>query len=221
MVDTGVNKDKPAMFQEGSSMVRRNIERISNLSLDLLRYSKERELEPTVCNPGEIVAEAVELFKARAEEQGVKLHTVLSPDLKETCLDRDGIHRVLVNLISNAVDACVYDEDTSKAWEVTVKSEMAMNADSGEKIVFEVRDNGCGMTDEAQAKLFTKFFSTKAGRGTGLGLLITQNIVQEHGGEMSFESETGKGTTFTVRIPLQTPGRETDEPCKPHHHDDS
>jgi signal transduction histidine kinase len=200
MVDTGFAAGKTQMFQEGSSMVGRNIERISVLALDLLRYAKERQPERTACRPNEIVAEAVGLFREKAKEHGVKLDAILDPNLKEGYLDYEGIYRVLVNLISNAIDACVYDEDTSKAWEVKVKSKLETDTDSKENIVFEISDNGCGMTDEVKAKLFTKFFSTKAGRGTGLGLLITQKIVQEHDGDISVESEVGQGTTFFVRL---------------------
>ncbi|MBW1739742.1 MAG: response regulator [Deltaproteobacteria bacterium] len=200
MVNTGMAKDKPAMLKEGWAMVQRNIQRVSDLALDLLRYSKERLPERTVCRPNEIVSEAVELFKERAAEHRVKLDTVLDPNLGEAYLDRDGIHNVLLNLISNAIDACIYDTDTSKGWEVIVKTKLEQDADMDETILFEVTDNGTGMTDEVRTKLFTRFFSTKAGRGTGLGLLNTQKIIREHGGEISVKSKVGKGTTFSVRL---------------------
>ncbi|MBU4296888.1 MAG: HAMP domain-containing histidine kinase, partial [Desulfobulbaceae bacterium] len=85
-------------------------------------------------------------------------------------------------------------------WEVKVRTRLETDAGSGEAILFQVSDNGAGMTDEVKAKLFSRFFSTKAGRGTGLGLLITQKIVSEQGGALSFESEVGQGTTFSVRF---------------------
>ena len=107
---------------------------------------------------------------------------------------------MLLNLISNAIDACLYDTNTSKVWEVSVKTRLETDAHSGEVILFQVIDNGAGMTDEVKAKLFSRFFSTKAGRGTGLSLLITQKIVNEQGGEISVESEVGQGTTFSVRF---------------------
>ncbi|MDY6952746.1 MAG: ATP-binding protein, partial [Thermodesulfobacteriota bacterium] len=125
--------------------------------------------------------------------------------VKEAYLDRNGIYNVLLNLISNAMDACIYDEDTSKAWEVTVKTGLERDGDSEAALLFQVSDNGCGMTDEVKEKLFTKFFSTKSGRGTGLGLLITQKIIHEHGGDISVESEAGRGTVFSVRLPTQMP----------------
>ncbi|MDY6837108.1 MAG: response regulator [Thermodesulfobacteriota bacterium] len=205
MVNTGVAKNSSRMFKEGSSMVERNVERISDLALDLLSYSKERTPERTVCKPNEIVTEAVGIFKEKAKEHRVTLDTVLSPGLEEAYLDREGIHNVLLNLISNAIDACIYDEDTSKAWEVTVKTSLETERDSGKTLLFQVSDNGSGMTDEVKEKLFTKFFSTKSGRGTGLGLLITQKIIHEHGGKISVESEAGQGTIFSVRLPTQMP----------------
>jgi len=204
MVNTGMAKDKPHMLKEGWAMVQRNIGRVGDLALALLMYSKERAPERSVCRPNEIVSEAVELFKERADEHRVKLNAALDPNLKEAYLDRDGINNVLLNLISNAIDACIYDTDTSKAWEVTVRTKQ-MHADSNEVILFEVRDNGCGMTDEVKSKLFTRFFSTKAGRGTGLGLLNTQKIIHEHGGEISVESQAGQGTTFAVRLKAAMP----------------
>jgi signal transduction histidine kinase len=205
MVNTGMGKNKPSMLEDGWGMVQRNVERVSDLALDLLRYSKERIPERTVCRPNEIVSEGVELMKDKAKEHRVRLNTVLDPNLKETYLDREGINDVLLNLISNAIDACIYDPTTSKAWEVTVKTKLESDAESGENVLFEVIDNGAGMTDEVKAKLFTRFFSTKAGRGTGLGLLNTQKIVQEHGGDISVKSQAGEGTTFSVRLKAAKP----------------
>jgi len=205
MVNTGMARDKSYMLQEGWAMVQRNVEKVSGLVLDLLRYSRERTPERSVCMPNEIVSEVVELLKDRAEEHHIELKKVLDADLKEAYLDRDGIHRVLLNLISNAIDACIYDTDTSKAWKVTVKTRLATDAGSGETILFDVTDNGCGMTDEVKEKLFTKFFSTKAGRGTGLGLLNTQKIIYEHGGEISVKSKVGEGATFSVRLKREMP----------------
>jgi signal transduction histidine kinase len=205
MLNTGMARDKPAMMKEGWAMVQRNIETVSDLALNLLMYSKEREPELSVCKCNELVQEAVDLLKDRAKEHSVKLTTVLDPNLKEAYLDRDGMHNVLLNLISNAIDACIYDTATSKAWEVTVMTKIETDVDSGETMVLEVSDNGCGMTDEVKARLFSRFFSTKAGRGTGLGLLITQKIIQEHGGEIAVESEAGRGTTFSVRLKRQMP----------------
>jgi signal transduction histidine kinase len=205
MLNTGMAKDKPRMMKEGWAMVQRNIETVSDLALNLLMYSKARKPELAVCKCNELVQEAVDLLKDRAKEHSVKLTTVLDPNLKEAYLDRDGMHNVLLNLISNAIDACIYDAATSKDWEVTVVTKLETDTDSGETMVLEVSDNGCGMTDEVKARLFTRFFSTKAGRGTGLGLLITQKIIQEHGGEITVESEAGQGTTFSVRLKRQMP----------------
>ena len=70
-------------------------------------------------------------------------------------------------------------------------------------MVIEVSDNGCGMDEEVKNKIFTSFFSTKGGAGTGLGLLVTQKIIKEHGGTITVESEPGKGSTFAIRLPLR------------------
>ena len=73
-----------------------------------------------------------------------------------------------------------------------------------DELRISVSDNGIGMTEELREKLFKKFYSTKGSKGTGLGLVITRKVVQEHGGSISVESEPGKGTSFYIRIPLKT-----------------
>ena len=200
MVQTGMARKNGGMLEDGWAMFQRNMEKISDLILDLLGYSSERIPQRTICQPNRIVLETVEFLRNKAEEHDIKLNTVLDPSVQDAYLDRDSIHKVLYNLISNAVDACIYDTATSKAWGVTVKTKLETDAHSGETIVFEVSDNGCGMTDEVKAQLFHRFFTTKAGQGIGLDLLVTQKTIQEHGGEISVESKAGEGTTFSVRL---------------------
>jgi len=105
----------------------------------------------------------------------------------------------LLNLVSNAIDACIYDSNEEKKWVVQVRT---LLEDDG-TVKFEVSDNGCGMDEETKKKLFTSFFTTKEGRGTGLGLLNTQKIVQEHGGTITVNSQPGEGSTFTIRMPYK------------------
>jgi signal transduction histidine kinase len=89
------------------------------------------------------------------------------------------------------------DEGKGNLVRVTTKRE------SDGALTFQVSDNGCGMSEAVQEKILTGFFSTKGAKGTGLGLLITQKIVQGHGGTMCVDSEPGKGSTFTIRVPYE------------------
>ncbi|MDQ7781575.1 MAG: ATP-binding protein, partial [Desulfomonilaceae bacterium] len=87
-------------------------------------------------------------------------------------------------------------------------------------VFLEVSDDGVGMNEETKSKIFASFFSTKGSRGTGLGLLVTSKIVLEHGGEISFDSEPGVGSTFTIRMPSGTAAdtyEESQEPDTPEH----
>jgi signal transduction histidine kinase len=205
MVEKGMVADNTPMLQGGWDMLQRNVDKVSSLVLELLRYSEETLLKRAACEPNQIIADVVELEAERARQNNIKLNMDPDPNLKEACLDRDGISDVLSNLVSNGVDACIYDTDTSKNWLVTVKTGLEAGRGSGETLLLEVTDNGTGMTDEVKAKLFRGLFSTKAGRGTGLGLLNTQKIIQEHGGEISVETQTGQGTTFSVRLKRKMP----------------
>lgn len=202
MFHMGMVKEKPAMAEEGWAMFQRNIERVSDLVLDLLRYAKQTAPQRGPCRLNEIVPEVMRIFKVEAGIHKVKLKMDLDPDLKEADIEYDGMHRVLVNLIANAVDACIYDADISKKWEVFVKTRIRTGVDQVKTIHITVTDNGCGMTDEVKGQLFQRFFTTKAGRGIGLGLLVTQKVVHEHGGEILLESTAGQGTTVSVLLPV-------------------
>ena len=183
-------------LKTGWEMVERNIHKVSDLVLDLLSYSKEREPEYEIYNPNIIADEVCDLMESKAKEYDIDLLRDIDREMGEIYLDPKGIHSCLLNLVSNAIDACVFDLDTQKQWYVKVRT----RRENKSGVVFEVIDNGCGMGEETQSKLFAEFFSTKGTRGTGLGLLVTQKIVNEHGGTMDVVSRLGKGTTFTIRL---------------------
>jgi signal transduction histidine kinase len=201
MVHAGIAKEKHDMLEDGWAMFQRNLERVSDLVLDLLRYSRQTTLDRAVCKPNQIVSDVMKFLEPEAIRHNIRLSKDLDPNLEEAFIEYDGVQRVLANLVENAVDACIYDTATSKKWEVTVRTKKETDAHPGEtSMLFEISDNGCGMTDEVQRQLFQKFFSTKAGRGTGFGLLVSQKIIHEHGGEISMESKAGEGTTVVIRL---------------------
>ena len=101
----------------------------------------------------------------------------------------------LSNLVGNAIDACQVSDNREKPT-VVVKI-----FETDDTIRYEVIDNGCGMDYEVKKKVFTTFFTTKGLGGTGLGLLMTKKIVQQHGGKVEFDTKPGKGTTFSISLP--------------------
>jgi two-component system NtrC family sensor kinase len=199
LVDIGINRGETEKLKKGWDMIKRNIARTSNLVMDLLSYSKVREPEFAACLPNEIAADVCSLLQDKARENDIKLVKHFDDSIGEVFMDPDSIHEVLLNLMSNAVDACLFDEDTAKDFQVDLKS--AREKDN--VIRFEVRDNGIGMDEDVVKKLFTSFFSTKGHRGTGLGLMVTRKLIEEHQGTIDVKSRPGKGTTVTVRLPYK------------------
>jgi len=198
MINVGIDNDNTQKLTRGWEMIQRQIQRTSDLVLDLLSYSKEREPEFEPCRPNEVFRDVCELVADNASDYNVELEQAFDPNIGEVQMDPLIVYRCLLNLASNAIDACIYDDDMSKSHCVTLGTAL----ESENIIRFEVRDNGSGMSDEVKAKLFGSFFSTKGTKGTGLGLLVTQKLVQAHQGTISVESEKGKGTTFTIRLPF-------------------
>jgi signal transduction histidine kinase len=167
--------------------------------VDLLNYAKEREPEYQLCDPNRPALEVHDLMVSRAGELGVTLKMDPARNLPEAWFDPEGIHRVLLNLVTNAIDACTDISCASKTHEVTLRTLKLQ----GWAVEYQVSDNGCGMDEETKNKVFHIFFSTKGSRGTGLGLMIAKKIVDEHGGVIDLTSERGKGTIFMVRLPAK------------------
>lgn len=198
IVNTSMKKNKPDLLPKGWSMVESNIGKISDLVMNMLVYSKEREPEYELCRPNDIAAEVYDLMKERAAQSNVRLEKAFDHSIGECYLDPGGIQRCLLNLVANAIDACIFDPAEDKDWSVLMRT-----AKGEDGIRFYVSDNGAGMTEEVKKRLFERFFSTKGGKGTGLGLLVTRKTVEEHGGEISVESSPGRGATFIVHLPCR------------------
>ena len=200
LVDIGIKKEDSVKLKKGWEMIKRNVGRTSNLVMDLLSYAKEREPQFENCDPNAIAEDVIVLVLDKAREHSVEIVKDFDETIGDVSMDPNTIHEVLLNLMSNAVDACLFDDIMDKEWQVRLMT--AREKDN--RIRFEVTDNGSGMDEEVSQKLFTSFFSTKGHRGTGLGLMVTRKLIEEHNGEIKVESEPGKGTTFSFYLPYES-----------------
>ncbi len=194
-LDTETATQAMETMQKGWKIVERNQERISGLVMDMLTFSKEREPEPVASELNDVVQDVVELMQTRAQEVDVKLAFDPTADIPTSMFDPEAIHRAVLNIVTNAIDAC---EDCDRR-EVSVST---MFDDGGKMAVIEIQDSGVGIAEEDLDEIFTVFVSGKGGRGTGLGLPVSQKIFQEHGGTIRVDSEPGAGSKFRLELPL-------------------
>jgi two-component system NtrC family sensor kinase len=194
MIDTGFDKDKPESLRKGWNLVRKNINRVSKMTKEMLSLASTTPPAFEVCSLNDIVEEVCESLAEEISRREISLVLELDPSLPQVTVDPDGIHTCLLNLVTNAIEA--FPEDTSGG-QVTVSSR-----DEGEAGVhLQVKDTGEGMSEELLERVLENLFTTKGARGTGLGLAITQKIVHEHGGTIQVESEPKKGSCFTIILP--------------------
>jgi histidine kinase len=194
MVDTGIRRGDADRLVNGWQILKRNFEKTTTLVKDFLSFAKGRLPELVSTDPNLLARNIVELYHDAAAKQGVELLLEAGPEIREAMLDPHGMETCLTNLVSNGIDAATTPEQHGGRVVVRTREE-------GDNLVFEVVDNGCGIDQEVKSKIFTTFFTTKGGKGTGLGLLTTRKIVQEHGGQVEMESQPGQGSTFRIRLP--------------------
>jgi len=197
VVEKGIELDNKKYLNQGWSMVKGNVDKIKNLALDMLAYSKEREPDYDLCDPNIPAREVYHLMLSKARERDIALRLDLARNLGKVYLDPEAIYSCLLNLVTNAIDACMNGGGAKGLQEVIISSRSI----EGWAVEYQVTDNGSGMDEETRRKIFRSFFSTKGTRGTGLGLMITEKIIREHGGIIEVESQPGKGSTFIARLP--------------------
>jgi signal transduction histidine kinase len=196
LIDMGLKEPDEAIVRRGWTIVEKNQSKIYNLVMDMLSFSKDREpvLEPSDLN--DTVSDVIELMQARAEELAVTLVWEPKEGMPQVMIDADGIHRAVLNIVTNAIDAVEGVEGAR----VSVSTDW----DAATAIArVKVADNGVGIATEEVASIFEVFASTKGSRGTGLGLPVSQKIVREHGGKIVVESTPGIGSTFVVELPMR------------------
>jgi PAS domain S-box-containing protein len=193
---SGFAKEKPERIEKGWEMVQRNVERIRSMVLDILYYAKDRELIVEDVDLEALVAEFREGLEKKAGDADTEVRIKLAEDTGIFAGDPQAIRAMLLNLLENSLDACRMDKDKGDHW---IRLEVRREAPW---LLIEVEDNGLGMDQETREKIFSLFFSSKGIKGTGLGLFISNKIVDKHGGTIEVDSEPGRGTRFMVRLPL-------------------
>jgi signal transduction histidine kinase len=194
VVEMGLRANNLTQAAKGWRVVDRNLEKIYNLTMNLLAYSRPREPKLEQINPKVLIEECLELVAAAANDKGIMAVADVEPDHPAFPADPDGLHQVLMNLLINSLDAvepkkglvrvvCRYDTENKQT-------------------IIEVIDNGAGISPGMLKHVFELFQSTTGNRGTGLGLAVAKKIIDEHDGSITVKSKQGEGTTFTIRLPV-------------------
>lgn len=204
VLEQGLELDNREYLFDGWKMLKKNIDKITALSIDLLDYAKADRLHYRACDPNGPLIEVAELMKEKAAGLNVALDTERDESLSSIVCDPDAVHRCLLNLVTNALEACSAEPECQEASVVRLQS----RATAGWGVEYRVTDNCGGIDSQFLDKLFNPFFSTKGRSGTGIGLMLTKKIVDTHGGEIGVQSTAGK-TDFTIRLPVRAEGADT------------
>ncbi|MGD2187675.1 MAG: ATP-binding protein, partial [Desulfobacterales bacterium] len=193
VVDEGIKDSDLELVKKGWNVVSKNIFDVTDFVKNILHSSKSRRLRFENVSSGQLVKDSVALFREKGAGLHIRLREQVNPYLPKVSVDVAGVRRVLNNLIWNAIEACMNDTQKKNHF-VSVKSDFY----DDDHIVFEITDNGIGMDQATQKKIFDEFFSTKGSGGTGLGLSVVDKIVSMHGGKIEVTSTPGKGTKFRI-----------------------
>ena len=201
--DDNLNSQQRSMLQ----IVQRNVLVLTQLVSEILDFRKvqngKMELRLSDFNLAESMKQWIKLFSASAQ----KKHIAISMDAPDTIMlraDQDKIERICYNLLSNAL------KYTSEGGEISLIAK-----EEGGRVMISVADNGCGISSDELPYIFDRFYQAKnAGRGTGIGLAIVKAFTELHHGEVSATSIEGKGSTFTIHIPVRQKGEVTNQPTE-------
>lgn len=201
--DDNLNSQQRSMLQ----IVQRNVLVLTQLVSEILDFRKvqngKMELRLSDFNLAESMKQWIMLFSVSAQ----KKHIAISMDAPDTIMlraDQDKIERICYNLLSNAL------KYTSEGGEITLTAK-----EEGGRVMISVADNGCGISSDELPYIFDRFYQAKnAGRGTGIGLAIVKAFTELHHGEVSATSIEGKGSTFTIHIPVRQKGEVTNQPTE-------
>lgn len=201
--DDNLNSQQRSMLQ----IVQRNVLVLTQLVSEILDFRKvqngKMELRLSDFNLSESMKQWIMLFSASAQKKHIAI-SMNAPDTIMLRADQDKIERICYNLLSNAL------KYTSEGGEISL-----MAKEEGGRVMISVADNGCGISSDELPYIFNRFYQAKnAGRGTGIGLAIVKAFTELHHGEVSATSIEGKGSTFTIHIPVRQKGEVTNQPTE-------
>ena len=184
----------PSRQEEYLASMEDGLRRVQRIVRQLLDFSQQHNPELALADINQVVNRVLLLTDHLFIPHRVQLETDLAVGMPELMIDRHMMEQVLMNLVLNAIQAMRNGGVLSIR--TTVEEDQCL---------VRVQDSGCGISSSVLPRIFDPFFTTKnEGEGTGLGLSVSLGIVERHGGRIGVESEVGKGTTFTVSIPLST-----------------
>jgi hypothetical protein len=183
--------------REVADQILRQCDRMDKTIRNLLNYAQPLTSEPSAVDVNEILERASFIAMPNPARSSVRVHRELAPGLPRALADGKHLEQAFLNLILNAVQAMPQGGD------LTLRTSLRQGAAPGgpQQIEIEIADTGVGIPEAIREKVFSPFYTTRT-QGTGLGLSITRRILEQSGGTVSFTSETGKGTTFRVTIPV-------------------
>ena len=201
--DDNLNSQQRSMLQ----IVQRNVLVLTQLVSEILDFRKvqngKMELRLSDFNLSESMKQWIMLFSASAQKKHIAI-SMNAPDAVMLRADQDKIERICYNLLSNAL------KYTSEGGEITLTAK-----EENGRVMISVADNGCGISSDELPYIFDRFYQAKnAGRGTGIGLAIVKAFTELHHGEVSATSIEGKGSTFTIHIPVRQKGEVTNQPAE-------
>jgi len=198
-VDEALKDQDQELMKKGWSVVKKNIHEISGLVQNILYSTKKRKPAYEAIALEKMLMESVAFFYEKARSIECKLRANANPRLPVVQMDPGAMRRMLINLLSNALEACNRDKGKDS-------HAIAVKADFYDRrhFMIEVEDDGIGMDEATCEKIFTQFFSTKGTDGTGLGLMVVHEIVKQHGGRIEVLSAPGKGSIFRIILPFSS-----------------
>ncbi len=181
--------------REDIATIIKHARRAGRITKGLLEFSRNKKSLKSNVDLREVVEQTLLLLKHDLLKAKVRLEVKLPPEPVPVLADADQLQQMLVNLLINA----------KHALEKSRKKELLLTIGENDgRILLKVRDSGCGIAPEIAGKIFDPFFTTKpVGQGTGLGLAICYGIAVDHGGTITAASKPGKGSTFTLELPVQ------------------
>jgi two-component system, NtrC family, sensor kinase len=193
-----------AEFREGfQGLALKEVDRICGLINDLLSFARPSKPNVAPENVNDVVENIARILEAQAKEKGMAISREFHDNLPKVWIDREQMKQVFMNLLLNAIQAMREGGSISIATRAVQRNGAEP---SGEFVQVEIRDSGVGIPEENLQHIFDPFFTSKD-EGSGLGLAVSHQIVQEHGGFVTVESAVGKGTAFFVHVPVGKPIR--------------